>query len=249
MPWFAALAGGAAEGAAAGGAAAGAGAAGAGAAGAAGAGAAGAAEAAAAAEAAGAAGAGGATAAGTAGGLGASMAPEAAGAAGTGAASSPALAGANALASGSPEYASGLGTGGTGGFSGATETGAGYSGMSQPGMGTAITPQGTTVSTVNPAASPGSSWGDMAGQAWSKLKSGANQLMQLRDPHWEQETPTAKIGSIIQGLDPQSHPAKSTPWMQFGLPGGAGIQFNPPNRPQLDPQAQQLAIMQAFNMQ
>jgi X-X-X-Leu-X-X-Gly heptad repeat protein len=174
---------------------------------------------------------------------------------GLGAGGTAPLAGANALASGSPEYTAGLSQGGAGGFSGMTDTGAGFSGATNPSMGMGVTPEGTQVGLVNPsaaspgAASPGSSWGDMAAQAWSKLKSGMNQLMQLRDPNWAQESPMAKIGSIIQGLDPQSHPAKSTPWMQFGLPGGAGVQLNPPNRPQLDPQAQQLAIMQAFNMQ
>jgi len=170
-----------------------------------------------------------------------------------GAASSPALAGANALASGSPEYASGLSSGGAGGFSGATDTGAGFSGVSQPGMTTAITPQGTTVGAVNPLASssggPGSGWGQAAGQAWSKIKDAFNFMNQIRDPGWEKESPGAKIGSILQGLDPSSQPTKTTPWMQFGMPGGAGVQFTPPNRPQLDPQAQQLAIMQAFNMQ
>jgi X-X-X-Leu-X-X-Gly heptad repeat protein len=180
------------------------------------------------------------------------MAPEAAGAAeaaGTGAAaSSPALAGANALASGSPEYAAGLGTGGTGGFSGMTETGAGYSGMSQPGMGTAITPQGTMVGTVAPTGA-GSGWGQAAGQAWSKLKNMMGQLNQIRDPNWESESPGAKIGGILKSLDVESQPARTKGELQFGLPGGGGIQLSPPNRPQLDPQAQRLAIMQAFNMQ
>lgn len=112
----------------------------------------------------------------------------------------------------------------------------------------AMTATGNTVGTVTPSTSPSQGgFGDILG----KINKGIKFMQQLKgqvpssasDP----DAPMQQIGGIIQGLGslmdshPQTHPLMGPPQ--------TGLQLAPGRRPQLDPDQQRLAIMQAFNMQ
>jgi len=104
----------------------------------------------------------------------------------------------------------------------------------------------TPVSTVTPSTRSGFT------QMLTKIKSGLDQLQGKQPDLGENETPLNMIGGILKGVGN----------MVGGLGGGGpvqthsmlgapqtGLSLGPSRRPQLDPDQQRLAIMQAFNMQ